>query len=332
MARTGLVAFVLSLIASTCSAQQWAQKMFETRSHDFGAVPKAAKVEYEFVLTNLYKDDVHIASVRSSCGCTQPRISKDTLKSHEKGSIVAAFNTQAFSGQRGARVTVTIDRPMYAEIELDVKGYIRTDVVLYPGEVALGSVPEGEATEKKIRIDYAGRNDWKITDVTPNSPFITADVKELSRGNGRVAYELAVHLKDGAPAGYLNDEMTLVTNDRRTPQFPVRVEGLIVSDLTVSPAVLMLGTLQPSQKITKQIVVKGAKPFKIIEIRCEDPSFTFNTSSEAKQVHVIPLTYAAGSNAGKVAQKIEIVTDLEGKNSTATLSVIGQIGSPLAGK
>src|SRR5262245_47534954 len=92
----------LSICAATACAQQWAENMFPERSHDFGSVPRAAKVEYEFVLTNLYKDDVHIASVRSSCGCTQPRISKDTLKTHEKGSIIAAFNTNAFSGQRGA--------------------------------------------------------------------------------------------------------------------------------------------------------------------------------------------------------------------------------------
>ena len=62
----------------------------------------------------------------------------------------------------------------------------------------------------------------------------------------------------------------------RATQFPVNVEGLIVSDLTVSPAVLTLGTLQPGQKVTKQIVVKGTKPFKIIEVRCED-AFTFET-------------------------------------------------------
>jgi hypothetical protein len=330
MARIGLVALAVSLFTCTCSAQKWAEKMFKEKSHDFGAVPRAAKVEYEFVLTNLYKDDVHIAGVRSSCGCTQPRIKKDTLKSHEKGAIVAAFNTQAFSGQRGARVTVTIDRPRYAEVELEVRGYIRTDVVLNPGQVALGSVPRGETADKKIRIEYAGRNDWKITGVTSNSPFLTASVNEVGRSGGRVAYELDVQLKDGAPAGYLKDELLLATNDRRTTQFPVSVEGLIVADLTVSPAVLMLGTMQPGETVTKQIVVKGAKPFKILEVRCENDAFTFDVSPDAKIVHIIPITFVAGSDAGRVSQKIEIVSDLD-NNSTATLSAVGQIGSPLAG-
>jgi hypothetical protein len=330
MVRIGFVAIAVSLFATTAVAQQWAEKMFSQKSHDFGAVPRAAKVEYEFALTNLYKDDVHIAGVRSSCGCTQPRILKDTLKSHEQGAIIAAFNTSAFSGKHGARVTVTIDRPKYAEVELEVRGYIRTDVVLNPGQVALGSVPQGRTIDKKIRIDYAGRNDWKISGVTTNSPYLTASVKETTRSPGRVSYELDVQLKEGAPAGYLKDELLVATNDNRAKEFPVKVEGLIVSELTVSPAVLTLGTLQPGQKVTKQIVVKASRPFKIVEVRC-DAAFTFETTDEAKILHLVPVTFVAGGDPVKISQTIEIVTDL-GENATATLSAVGQVAAPLAGK
>lgn len=133
MFRAGILAAVAMLVQlSPAGAADWAEKMFQATSHDFGAVPRAAKVEYEFVLKNIYKEDVHIAGVRSSCGCTSPHISKDWLKTYEKSSIVAVFNTRTFSGQRAARLTVTIDKPFYAEVELQVRGYIRTDVVLNP--------------------------------------------------------------------------------------------------------------------------------------------------------------------------------------------------------
>ena len=328
MFRLGLV-LALSCWTSVASAQQWAEKMFSDRNFDFGTVARAGKVEHEFVITNLYKDDIHISSVRSSCGCTQPRISKETLKSHEKGAIIAAFNTRAFSGQRGATVTVTIDRPRYAEITLNVKGYIRTDIVLDPSQVNFGSVAEGDAASKKIRIEYAGRNDWKITGTNVNSPYLTADVKEISRSAGRASYELAVELKEGAPVGYLQNQLFLTTNDRRGTQFPVNVEGLIVSELTVSPSIVMLGTLQPGQSITKQIVVKGLKPFKIMDVRCDNEAFTFRPVDEAKTVHLVPMTFKAGE-PGKINQKIEIVTDL-GERKSAELSAIGEVHLPLAG-
>lgn len=70
-----LVAF---LLATPCVAQEWADKMFKTRNHDFGNIARAAKAEFAFELTNLYLEDVHIAGVRASCGCTTPRIEKDT--------------------------------------------------------------------------------------------------------------------------------------------------------------------------------------------------------------------------------------------------------------
>src|SRR3954447_17936964 len=81
-------ALVVSLTASA-SAQQWAQKMFATTKHDFGTVARGAKAEFEFELENVFKEDIHIASVSSSCGCTSPSITKETLKTYEKGAIIA---------------------------------------------------------------------------------------------------------------------------------------------------------------------------------------------------------------------------------------------------
>ncbi len=331
------VACALCAGAATASAQQWADQMFSQRSHDFGSVPRSAKVEHEFVITNLYKDDVHIAGVRSSCGCTQPRILKDTLKTHEKGSIIAAFNTHAFSGQRSARVTVTIDRPKWAEVVLDVHGYIRTDLTLEPSEVNLGSVAEGQTADRKILITHYGNSNWRITDAKASSPYLEPSLREVSRSGGRVSYELAVKLDDQTPAGYLRDQLTLATNDR-SGDVPVMVEGRVVAPLTVSPAALMIGSVVPGQKLTRQIVIKGTQPFTVLDVQCDDPSFAFNfdAARTPKPVHLVPVTYTAGNTVGKFTRKIEFITDL-GERSTAELTVIGHINpapesSPLATK
>jgi hypothetical protein len=326
------IACAVCACAATASAQQWAEKMFSQRSHDFGSVPRSAKVEHTFVIKNLYKEDVHIAGVRTSCGCTEPRTVKDTLKTHEEGAIVAAFNTHAFSGQRSARVTVTIDRPQWAEVELNVKGYIRTDLVLEPGQVNLGTVPEGATADRKIRIQHYGASDWKITGAKSHSAFLEPTLKEVSRSGGRVVYELFVQLNEGAPAGYLADQLVLTTNDR-SARFPVMVEGRIVAPLSVSPTTLMLGTIAPGQKVVKQIVVKAAKPFSIVDVRCDDEAFSFEIPEpqEKKTVYMLPVTFTAGNAAGKVTRKIEIQTDL-GERSTAELTVIGHVSAPLAKK
>jgi len=305
--------------------------MFSQLSHDFGPVARAAKVEHEFVLTNLYKEDVHIASVRSSCGCTTPQITQEWLRSREKSSIRATFNTRTFSGQRGARLTVTFDKPFYAEVELQVRGYIRTDVVVNPGQVNLGTVDQGNPAERTVTIDYAGRDDWKILAAQASSPLLKTNVQEVSRGSGRVAYKLSVRLAEDAPTGYLRDELILTTNDYRATRFPVVVEGRVVSSLAISPSSVMLGILQPGQKVTKKIVVTGKQPFRVLDVRCDNRSFEVSgVSDEAKTAHVIKVTFTAGSKPGKVVEKVRITTD-SAEHAVAELPAYGQVTTPLAG-
>jgi archaellum component FlaG (FlaF/FlaG flagellin family) len=303
---------VVAILASfvPANAQEWAQKMFKDTEHNFGTVIRDSKTEYSFVLENLYMEDVHIAAVRTSCGCTTPRIETPTLKTYEKGSIVAHFNTDTFSGQRGATVTVTIDKPYYAEVQLHVKGFIRTDVMLNPGSVQFGAVDQGAAFLQKVNVNYnGGYSNWKIVDVKTDNPHLKVDVAETNRNYGQANYSLNVRLDDKAPVGYLNDHVMLITSDNQ--KIPVLVEGRIEPAVSVSPAALFMGVVQPGQKVTKQLVVKSKKPFKILSITCDDKSFEFNTAKEdaAKPVHLIPVTFNAGGDLGKVVKTIKIQTD-----------------------
>jgi hypothetical protein len=85
-----------ALFTPAASAQEWARKMFTTTSHDFGTVAAGAKAVFEFPVKNIYLEDIHIASVRASCSCTTPSVKTPTLKTYEKGAIVAQFNTDTF--------------------------------------------------------------------------------------------------------------------------------------------------------------------------------------------------------------------------------------------
>jgi hypothetical protein len=124
MGRKSLLALIVTMLYSPCSAQEWADKMFTARSYDFGNIARGAKAEFAFELTDLYLEDVHIASVRASCGCTTPRIEKDTLKTYEKGAVIAHINSDRLLGNQGSTITVTIDKPQYAQVQLHVKVHI----------------------------------------------------------------------------------------------------------------------------------------------------------------------------------------------------------------
>jgi hypothetical protein len=244
-------------------------------------------------------------------------LTKSDLKTFETAEVIADFNTRDFLGQKTATVTVTCQIPSrndipVTQVQLRIKGVIRSDVVVQPGAIDLGTVDVGKGVEKKLLVSYAGRDDWKILDVKTADPHFEVEVTELARVPGKVSYELLIRLTNDAPVGYIKDQLILVTSDPRDREFPVDVQGRVMSDITISPSELFLGVVHPGQKVTKKLVVRGKKPFKIIDVKCSDKSFEIDPPKEAKSVHLIPVVFTAGDDPGRVAQKISIETDQGG--------------------
>lgn len=304
-----LVCGLLWASAATVSGQEWARKMFAETDHDFGVVARGSKSEFAFELTNLYEEEVHIAEVRSSCGCTTPRVTQQTLKTWEKSGIVAVYNTRGFLGDKNATITVKFDRPFPAEVQLNVRGFIRSDLVFDPGVVRFGDVEQGAVHEQRVMVTYAGRSNWRIVDVRSANEHFEVELSKPLRQANRIKYEMLVRLREGAPAGYLQDHLTLVTDDRKVQTVALPVEGRVLAALTVSPESLVMGTVRPGESVTKKLVVRGKTPFRITEVKCDD-CLKVETSDQPKKLHFVPVTFTAGEEAGTQDLRIEIQTDL----------------------
>ena len=154
-------AIAVAAWASTSSATQLTS-MFQMTNYDFGTVARAAKTEHRFFFDNPYSQPIHVRSVRTSCGCTTPIVETENVPPGGRGSILAKFNTGTHTGSRAATLTVTFDKPTFAEIQLHVKGYIRSDVVFQPGEATFGNIMQGDAKTIDVFVDYAGKPTWQI--------------------------------------------------------------------------------------------------------------------------------------------------------------------------
>jgi len=319
-------ALTVCLLAIPCLGQEWAEKMFTYRSYDFGNIARGAKAEYAFELANHYLEDVHVAGVRTSCGCTTPRIEKEWLKPYETGAIVAHINSDRLLGNQRATITVTIDKPQYAQVQLHVKVHIFSDVLLEPSSMVLGSVAQGTCVERTVSVQYTGRSDWRIREVRSANPHLSGTVTETSRQDGRVTYGLKAVLGNDAPAGYVSEYLWLITNDPRTKEIPVPVEGQIQAAIAVSPSSLFLGVVQSGQSVTKRIVVRGQKPFRIASIRadCECLEASLPTSEEPKSLYIVPVKFTGRDKTGKIAQIIRIQTD--SSKSAVELPAYGVVG------
>ncbi len=318
--RAALAWLVAVCATALADGQDWPKLLFKTTSHDFGTIARGAVAEFRFQMENPYNEDVHIAKVESTCGCTKPTVTKQLLKTYETGEIVATLDTRRFLGQKDAKIQVHFDQPTPAVFTLRVSSYIRSDVVFEPGEVQFGSVFQGQEVKKQVSVSYAGRPTWKIVAAGTDSPYLGLAIAETGRTVdpqtkvGKVSYELWVSLKKDTTPGYFKDLVFLQTDDtnQQTARIPITVEALVVPSLSVNPAVVMFDAVGAGQTVSKNVVLSGQKPFRIVKVEGPDPRFHFSVSKEAKPYQVVLVEFQAGDRPGKIAGKIRITTDLPG--------------------
>jgi hypothetical protein len=319
-----------SLVANQASAEAWVAKMFAEHEHNFGNVARGSDTSFRFAAKNIYKQEIQLVSVRSSCGCTAPTIEKKVLKTGDIGYVTAVFNTRTFTGLHGATLTVEVrwnDKGVMrrGETQLRVNGNIRGDVVFKPGAVKFDKIDQGKVSEQVVQVTYDGRSSWKIVDVRGVSDALEVELTQARRNAGRVSYNLLVRLKDTAAAGYFNDQLVLVTNDEQYPRIPMHITGRVVPEISVAPESILLGEVPQGSQVSKKVLVRGKKPFRITSMQSEaDDLFQFKISAEPKERHIVEVIFDAKRPAGPVKQGITITTDL-GEKYNATLNAFATI-------
>lgn len=307
-------------------AEDWARKMFTETQHDFGVVPRGSKTSFEFKLKNTFKETIHIASARSSCACTAPKILKSDLKTYEEGAIIAELNTSSFVGQRSAVVTVVFDKPYYAEVQLLVKGNIRSDIVMEPGEVQFGDVDMGSTKSSDIKISYQGstNRDWQITDVRSTNQHLSVRLNPLKDKAGRTIYTMTVNLKDTAPFGELHDEIQIVTNEKQYNTVTLPIRAAVIPPLSVAPASIELGTMKVGASASGRMILKAKTPFAIKKIDCEDDRFSFKIPDGEKTVILVPIEFKAGEKAGAFKRTVNVISTLP-EDTAVEVTITGNV-------
>lgn len=262
---------------------------------------------------------MHLRSISASCGCTTPIIESEWIQPGQVGTVVARFNTGTFSGDRKASLNLVIDKPNYIQLQLNVKGYIRSDVVFNPGELNFGNVAEGESKEIEADLEYAGRSDWEVTRISSNADFVSADFTEIRRAGGRVSYKIKANLEPGAASGSQAVQLILHTNDRRLKTVPLNCIAQIEAPLSVSPSNVTLGQMKPGQPIEQRLLIKGNEPFQILDVTVPEMEVLFDPTPEPKKIQFLNVTLIPDAirNRGDVRTTMTIKTDMGGEREVA---------------
>ncbi|MDR3622379.1 MAG: DUF1573 domain-containing protein [Paludisphaera borealis] len=311
-------------------AANWADSLFAERSHNFGPVPRGAKVKHEFVLNNRLAEPVTILNLRPSCGCTSGKASTSNVGPGESAVVEAQMDTRNFLGHKATILFVTLVTASgrEAEVRLNVVSNILADIVLNPGSIDFGAVLKGQGASQTLTIDRINGRDWRFERMVSGSRALTAQLVETKRDpNGSVSYKLEVGVKSDAPAGPLREEIRLLSNDRETPSIPIMVTGWVRGDLTASPSLLTMGEVNSTEGKQGRFVIRASKPFAITQVDGAGDGFSIAPPDAAKKtLHMLTVAYKPeeGTTRGDLRRIFRVSTDIPGEpplDLTATLHV-----------
>ena len=126
------------------------------------------------------------------------------------------------------------------------------------------------------------------------------------------------------PVGKWYTDVWLKTNNPEYPQIRVPLTVEVESGLSVSPDAVSLGQVAVNGESERRVIVRGAKPFKITEVKGADDQLTVqDDTAESKAVHVLTVKLKPGK-AGQLNRNLRIETDLP-EDGTVDFPVSAQV-------
>ncbi|MGP0063149.1 MAG: DUF1573 domain-containing protein [Isosphaeraceae bacterium] len=310
-------------------AGSWTDTLFTENRHDFGPVPRGAKVKHDFLMVNRLGEPITILNLRPSCGCTSGRANVSVVEPGQTAVVEAQMDTRNFVGLKSTILYVSLITASgrEAEVGLGVSSQILSDIVLNPGSIDFGPVLRGQSPTQVLSIDRINAEGWRFTRMVSGSRAINAQLVETARNGGTVSYSLSVSLRPDAPSGVIRDEIRMMSNDPETPSIPVMVTAWIRGDLTAAPSILALGQVNSSSGVQGRFIIRGSRPFTIQSIEgVGDGFFTSEAQKTPQAVHVVTVAYKPeeGTTRGDIRRVFRVHTDLPGEpplEVTATLHV-----------
>lgn len=130
MKRISFIVFLAALFAiiTTAADKPASAIVFDSKVHEFGIVShNGGPVRCEFKFTNTGDGPLVIVSANASCGCTQPKYSRDPVEPGKSGKIRVTFLPETTTGNFSKTIKVRTNDPKNKKIILRITGRVVPD-------------------------------------------------------------------------------------------------------------------------------------------------------------------------------------------------------------
>ncbi len=315
-----VIAVVLGLLhfEALAGETQSLDSAFPDRTFDFGNVARGSQLRHAFPIINRTSSEIRIADWKTKCGCTEVKVGTRAIPPGTKTTVEATIDTTRFQGPKASGLTLIIDRPVYAEIQLNVTCYIRDDITLAPGQLDFGIVRRSEKPRSSsLALTYSGgRPNWAIAAMKTQTAKVKAEAREQSRSaGGQVEWLITATLQPEVTNGLLQDELTLVTNDSPPQTIPISVVATVQGAVNVLPSIVNFGPIRAGESATKVVHVRSSSsPFRITGLSADTIDLqAIEDQPGTARDHSLSVTLKAPGVAGPFHGVVTIESDLSGE-------------------
>ncbi|MCB0737204.1 MAG: DUF1573 domain-containing protein [Bacteroidetes bacterium] len=335
--------FFVTLVVLLIAISGYSQPKIELREdkHNFGLIKEdGGKVNHVFAFKNVGNEALYIKTVRTPCGCTTPKWTKDSIPPGKGGYVEAVFDPMLRPGVFDKVLTIeTNGNP--AKYFITITGEVlprkRTVVDNYPSKrgnlrFKLPQIYMGKVNSNANDTIHLGIYNESDKNITIREVLVPQHIKAERLNNGLVPArgfgKIIVHYDavKRADLGFVTDKITLLTDDVVEPSKVMMVMADIelyfgaltpkqmeeAPKIKVEPMELDLGTVKMGETVSGKFAItnEGKTNLKIVRIipECGCTStkvpFEFLLPSETNFLEIeFKPEYEKG---GQVSKKIDL--------------------------
>ncbi|MHC4209366.1 MAG: DUF1573 domain-containing protein [Planctomycetota bacterium] len=317
---------------------------FAKTRHAYGAITDAGTYKGSFEFRNTGKGKLIISDIKTSCGCTVPKLDKREFLPGEGSTLDIVFDPTNMKGGTIKDVSVVSNAYQHPYTKLSISADITPLVTWNSLFLRLETLELG----KEHRRTFSGLctdPNLRITGFTSDNPHLAVDMRSVSavpaQDEGPQEYRVLMRLTvaDTAPWGRIDPGKLTVTvrgglqpgDEPREAKYDFLIFGDLYGDLRVDPFALSAGnTLRLGEPFAASIVLSSASGtyFAVIDASVVDPT---DLDLDVQVEPLDPASYrisihgtASARGALKGRGRVRVRTDVPGEDDL-TILIFGYV-------
>lgn len=267
-------------VLAQASAEHGPKMDVPTKVKDFGIVAQGHVIEANFQIVNDGNQPLEIKAVRPTCGCTVASFDRQVAPG-KAGLIKAKVDTTNFTGPITKSILVLTNDPQVPTTTLVVKAVVQPYLEVLPRPLVRFNVVQGEEATQEVTVVSDRNEDYKITKVEADKPFITASVRKLGKnelipGKFKTQYRVTLKVNKDATVGPVDANVLIHTTHPKAKTVRVKVFGVVRALLYVTPAQIQFGSVAAKVKPGRNVIVinNRGSAVKVTGAEIADAAFT----------------------------------------------------------